>query len=212
MSRFPPASSFAAFASCRAVIERLAKADAFASLALDRRGALWQALAEHREEPLPLFAGLASPEPEGRPAELPPLDAHEEVLADYRTAGLSLKGHPITFLRPRLDELKVTPAEKLATIRNGRWLRVAGLVLMRQRPSSARGITFVTLEDETGVANLIVRQAIWERYHRVASSAVALVAHGRLERQGQVIHVLVSRLEDLAALAGKVQSQSRDFR
>jgi error-prone DNA polymerase len=196
----------------RAAIERLAKADAFASLALDRRGALWHALGQHREEPLPLFARLESPEPERRPAKLPPLAAHEEVLADYRTAGLSLKGHPLAFLRPRLDELKVTRAQELATVRNGRWLRVAGLVLVRQRPGSARGITFVTLEDETGVANLVVQQAIWERYHRVASAAVALVAHGRLERQGQVIHVLVSRLEDLAALAGKVASQSRDFR
>jgi error-prone DNA polymerase len=196
----------------RGAIERLAKADTFASLTLDRRGALWQALGQHREEPLPLFARLDSPEPAGRPAELPRLAAHEEVLADYRTAGLSLKGHPISFLRPRLDELKVTPAHDLATIRSGRWLRVAGLVLVRQRPGSARGTTFVTLEDETGVANLIVRQAIWDRYHRVASAAVAMVAHGRLERQGQVVHVLVSRLEDLAALAGKVASQSRDFR
>ncbi|HUY35729.1 MAG TPA: error-prone DNA polymerase [Pirellulales bacterium] len=196
----------------RAAIERLAKADAFASLALNRRAALWQALAEHREEPLPLFAGLESSGPDERPAGLPAMPEHEEVLADYRTAGLSLKGHPLTFLRPRLDELKVARAAELAATPHGRWLRVAGLVLVRQRPSSARGITFVTLEDETGVANLIVRQAIWERYHRVASSAVALVAHGRLERQGQVIHVLVSRLEDLAALAGKVESQSRDFR
>jgi len=196
----------------RPAIERLAKADAFASLALNRRAALWQALAEHREGPLPLFAALGSPESDERPVELPPMPEHEEVLADYRTAGLSLKGHPLTFLRPRLDELKVSRAVELAATSNGRWLRVAGLVLVRQRPSSARGITFVTLEDETGVANLVVRQAIWDRYRRVASSAVALVAHGRLERQGQVIHVLVSRLEDLAALAGKVDSQSRDFR
>jgi len=196
----------------RPAIERLAKADAFASLALDRRAALWQALAEHREEPLPLFASLESPESGERPVELPRMPEHEEVLADYRTAGLSLKGHPLTFLRPRLDELKVTRAAELAATPNGRWLRVAGLVLVRQRPGSARGITFVTLEDETGVANLVVRQAIWDRYRRVASSAVALVAHGRLERQGQVVHVLVNRLEDLAALAGKVESQSRDFR
>jgi error-prone DNA polymerase len=91
-------------------------------------------------------------------------------------------------------------------------VKVAGLVLVRQRPGTANGITFVTLEDETGVANLIVRPAIWERYRRAAATATALLAHGRLERHGAVIHVLASKLEDVALLTAKLGSQSRDFR
>ena len=196
----------------RAAIVRLAKADAFGSLSVDRRGALWHALGQHRDGAMPLFDRLTTIEEETRPAELPALAPLEEVVADYRTAGLSLKGHPLSFLRSRLDELKVTPAAHLAQTPNGRWLRVAGLVLVRQRPGTASGITFVTLEDETGVANLVVRPAIWERYRRAASTAVALLAHGRLERQGQVIHVLVSKLEDVVPLTQQLASQSRDFR
>jgi error-prone DNA polymerase len=196
----------------RAMIMRLAKADAFGSLRVDRRGALWHALSQHRDRAMPLFDRLASGEPEMRPHDLPSLAPLEEVVADYRTAGLSLKGHPMTFLRQQLDEMKVTRASHLALTPNGRWLRVAGLVLVRQRPGTASGITFVTLEDETGVANLIVRPAIWERYRRAASTATALLAHGRLERQGEIIHVLVSKLEDVVAITQRLTAQSRDFR
>ncbi|HVX10695.1 MAG TPA: error-prone DNA polymerase [Pirellulales bacterium] len=193
----------------RATIMRLAKADAFGSLKMDRRGALWQALGQHRDRAMPLFDQLAADEPELRPIGLPIMAPCEEVLADYGTAGLSLKGHPMAFLRPRLDELKVTLAKDLATADNGSWLRVGGLVLLRQRPGTARGITFVTLEDETGVANLVVRPDIWERFRRVATTAVAMIAHGRLERHDQVIHLLVGKLDDLKLV---LTSQSRDFR
>jgi error-prone DNA polymerase len=161
---------------------------------------------------MPLFDPLPAGETETRPAELPALAPLEEIVADYRTAGLSLKGHPISFLRPQLDELRALRAADLAKTANGRFVKVAGLVLVRQRPGTASGITFVTLEDETGVANLVVRPAIWERYRRPAATATALLAHGCLERQGQVIHVLVSKLEDVAPLTAKLGSQSRDFR
>jgi error-prone DNA polymerase len=196
----------------RATIMRLAKADAFNSLQLDRRGALWQALGQHRDRPLPLFDRLPAAEVEAWPSELPALAPFEEVVADYRAAGLSLKGHPMAFLRPRLVELRVTPAASLARTQSGSWVRVAGLVLVRQRPGTASGITFVTLEDETGVANLIVRPDVWERYRRAASTSTAIVAHGRLERHGQVIHVLTSKLEDLAPVTQRLTTQSRDFR
>ena len=195
----------------RATILRLAKADAFGSLRVDRRGALWQALGQHRDRAMPLFDSLPAGE-EIRPSELPALAPLEEVVADYRTAGLSLKGHPMEFLRPQLDELQATSAAQLARVADGRFVKVAGLVLVRQRPGTASGITFVTLEDETGVANLIVRPAIWERYRRAATTATALLAHGRLQRQGDVIHVLVSKLEDVVLLTGRMGSQSRDFR
>jgi len=135
----------------------------------------------------------------------------EEVLADYRTMGLSLNAHPMKFLRDGLERLGVAPAEQLKVLPNGRPVRVAGIVLVRQRPGTAKGITFVTLEDETGVANLIIRPTIWQRYRQAAHGATILLAHGRLQRQGPVIHVLATRLEDLSPRLGELGSQSRDF-
>ena len=135
------------------VLTRLSKADAFASLRLDRRSALWQSLPDHAPSPL-LNAQPVADEPA---VSLPKLGAFGEVVADYCTTGLSLRAHPLKFLRPQLDTRRITPAWRLASTGNGRFLRVAGLVLLRQRPSTARGITFVTLEDETGIVNLIVR-------------------------------------------------------
>ena len=194
----------------RAVMSRLAEADVFGSLALDRRKALWQALAEEKApRALPLFETVAAEDE--APAPLPGLEAAEEVVADYRAAGLSLKAHPMQFHRERLSAWNILPAEQLATHPANRYVRVAGIVLVRQRPSTAKGITFVTLEDETGVANLIVRQDVWQRFYRVARTAAALIAHGRLQRQGRVIHVLVSKLEDLSEQLGGLGSQSRDF-
>ncbi|MBI2825754.1 MAG: error-prone DNA polymerase [Planctomycetia bacterium] len=197
----------------RPLLVRLAKADALRSLALDRRGGLWQALAhEQSARALPLFDRAKSDEDQEPEAPLAALSDYEEVLADYRTAGLSLRAHPLSFFREMLTGLRVLRARELPHVRSGRQVRVAGLVLVRQRPGTASGITFVTLEDETGVANLIVRPAIWQRYRRAAKGAAALVAHGKLERQGEVIHVLVNRLDDLVELSRRIGSQSRDFR
>ena len=195
----------------RAVVSRLAAADAFASLSLDRRGALWQALGrEKKPRSLPLFDQLA---PDDEPAvPLPRLDVREEVLADYRTAGLSLKAHPMQFVREVLDGWGVLRASALATHPADRHVRTAGIVLVRQRPSTAKGITFVTLEDETGTANLIIRQDVWQKFYRVARTASTFLAHGRLQRQSGVIHVLVTKLEDLSELLRGLGPQSRDFR
>jgi error-prone DNA polymerase len=190
-----------------AALKRISQADAFASLPVDRRTALWRSLPERG--PLTLFDQIGQEE---GPVSLPPLAPLEEVLADYQTAGLSLRPHPISFLRPLLEALKLTPAAALSTLRNERRLKVGGIVLLRQRPSTANGITFVTLEDETGMVNLIVRRDVWERYRKVARSAVAMIAQGRLQREGEIIHVLVSRLEDLSDRLGDLASHSRDFR
>jgi error-prone DNA polymerase len=190
-----------------AALTQLASADAFRSLQLDRRSALWRSL--ECQEPSPLFDGVDAEEPA---VELAAMPAHQEVLYDYHSVGLSLKGHPMQFLRDALDGMGVMPSSALATLPNHSWLQVAGIVLMRQRPSTANGITFVTLEDEAGCANLIVRPHIWERYHAAARNAVALVAHGQLQREGQVIHVLVQRLDDLSARVADLSSRSRDFR
>jgi error-prone DNA polymerase len=194
----------------RAVMARLAEADAFASLELDRRQALWQALAEEKKpRETPLFDRL---EEEDEPlAPLPALKLEQQVLADYRSSGLSLKAHPMQFVRGELEAWDILPAERLATYPADRHVRVAGIVLMRQRPGTAKGIAFVTLEDETGTANLIIRQDVWQKFYRVARTATALVAHGRLQRQSQVIHVLVSKLEDLSEKLRGLPVRSRDF-
>ncbi|WP_425614343.1 error-prone DNA polymerase [Anatilimnocola sp. NA78] len=191
----------------KSVIKLLASADAFQSVALDRRQALWQSLAQEKQ--LPLLAGLD--DDENLPTALPQMSGLEQVLADYRTKGMSLRAHPISFFREQLDSLHITPAAKLADTEDGTFVRVAGLVLVRQRPSTAKGITFVTLEDETGVANLIIKVDVWERYYQVARTASSLIASGRLQHQKGVIHVLVAKMEHLAGRVGEMKSQSRDF-
>lgn len=187
---------------------RLARADAFRSLQLRRRTALWQSLLPP-ERQLTLFADAVSHEPT---VILPPLAPLEEVVADYRTAGLSLRDHPVKFIREQLQQLRVTRAGDLAKLPDGRKVRVAGLVLLRQQPGTASGITFVTLEDETGFANLIIHPTIWERYHRTARRAQGMLAWGTLQHRDQVIHVLVQKLEDLSARLSELQTKSRDFR
>jgi error-prone DNA polymerase len=141
---------------------------------------------------------------------------HEQVVADYRTVGLSLRAHPISFYRDQLDRLGITPARRLVELANDMPVRVAGLVILRQRPGTAKGITFVTLEDETGSANLVVHQHTWDRYYRIARRAPAWIAHGHIQTAPQsavpIIHVVVSRLEALAEQLQDLDVKSRDFR
>jgi error-prone DNA polymerase len=172
---------------------------------------LWEALSQDKQpKSLPLLDALSpSDEP---PSQLPPMPLEDEVFADYQASGLSLKAHPISFYRSQLDELGVTPASRLAQIRNHRRVLVAGLVLLRQRPGTAKGITFATLEDETGVINLVVRKAVWERYYLAARRSPAWLAHGNLQNKDSVIHVVVSRLEDLSEHLRQLSTRSRDFR
>jgi len=198
-----------------AVLSRLSKADVFGSLTLDRRNALWNALPVQKVMPLfdePPETGrpeAADPEPS---VELPAASPLSEVVADYRATGLSLRDHPMKFLRPVLEKMRVAKSSDLAILPVNRRVKVAGLTIMRQRPGTASGITFVTLEDETGFANLIVRPEIWERYHAAARTATAMLAHGRLQRQENVIHVLVTRMDDLSEMLSEIDPHSRDFR
>jgi error-prone DNA polymerase len=188
-----------------AVLSRLAAADAFRSLDLARREALWMALAPPAEGPL--LADL----PDVAPPPLPSVSPDQEVVHDYRAQGLSLRGHPFASLRDWLKNEHVVPASALAQSRSGRRIRVAGLVLVRQRPATAKGITFMTLEDETGSVNLIVRPPVWERYSRAARHAGALIAGGRLQSQQGVIHLIVERLEDVTDKLPTLGRMSRDF-
>jgi error-prone DNA polymerase len=189
-----------------AALSRLARANALGSLAESRRQALWQVL--RRPEQKTLFAHLEDSEP--RPP-LRPLSPLAEVVADYRTSGLSLRDHPVRFFREQLDALRVFRAGDLPRQRDTARIKVAGLVLMRQRPGTASGITFVTLEDETGFINLIVRPEIWERFHKPARTAQALLAWGVLQKKHETIHVLVDRLEDLTSVPRGATPGSRDF-
>ena len=192
----------------RAVATRLAKAGAFKSFGLNRRDALWHTLGQDRKE-LPLFDALPTATEEA--TTLPEMQPVEEMLADYRNLGMTLGKHPIGFLRPALDEMKIARADDLRVLPKDRPVAVAGVVLVRQRPGTAKGITFVTLEDETGVANLIIRPEVWKRFRSVALRANILLVRGRLQREGRVIHVLTSYLEDLSGRLAELAAGSRDF-
>jgi error-prone DNA polymerase len=191
----------------QATLLRLAAADAFRSLGLTRRQALWRALAVSDEE-LPLFAAVEETEAEVAVPELP---LAEEMHADYDTLGLSLKAHPLELLRADLDRLRVTRAAELIRLKHQTSVCVAGLVVVRQRPPTAKGTVFLTLEDETGMINLVIWRHVWERFRRQLVGATALYAQGRLERSGRVVHVLPTRVEDLSHILRGLATRSRDF-
>ena len=196
-----------------AVLVRLARADAFTSTGLDRRQAAWAISSLDRAGPLPLFD---SPGRGGSPRlepALPAMTAGEQVVADYRTTGLSLKQHPTALLRERLAGRGVRPASHLEELPAGARVTVAGVVLCRQRPGTAGRIVFVTLEDETGTANLVVFPSVQERCRRALLTARLMVCHGRLEKEQGVIHVIANRIRSLNhwldGLAGKPDGSSQ---
>jgi error-prone DNA polymerase len=176
-------------------MDLLAGADAMRSINLDRRGALWQAKGL-AEAALPLFAHLHEYGPEADPA-LPEMPLGEHVVHDYSTMRLSLKAHPLSFFRHELERRRYVTASDLATAANGRMLDLAGLVLVRQKPGTAKGVLFVTLEDETGSANLIVWPKVFERFRRTVLGAKLLHVRGQLQREGQVIHIIARSLTDM---------------
>jgi error-prone DNA polymerase len=188
-----------------AALERLSHADAFGSLGLDRRAALW-AIKGLSDAPLPLFAAAdarestLTPEVAEPAVSLTPMSLGREVVEDYRSKGLSLRPHPLAFLRGDLDERRIRPCAALRTARDGARITVAGLVLVRQRPGSASGVLFVTLEDETEVANLVIWPALFERQRRVVLQASLVAARGRVQREGEVIHLVAEHLTDLTGL------------
>jgi len=192
-------------------ISLLADADALSGLSGNRRAAFWQSLGQSAApEAAPLFAGTEDDEP--LPDELLPMSPLEEVYADYNATGLSLKAHPISFVRDELDRKRCVTAKQLPDLRDGRHVRVAGLVLLRQQPSTAKGIIFVTLEDETGSINLVVFPKVWERFYRVAKTSNAWLVNGKLENRSGVIHVIVGRLTDLSGEVEGLRLRARDFR
>ncbi|TPK94087.1 MULTISPECIES: error-prone DNA polymerase [unclassified Mesorhizobium] len=183
-------------------IERLAQADAFRSIGLDRRAALWEVRAldgKSAAEKLPLFdqpsLSLRELEPE---TKLPKMPLGEHVVHDYRSLGLSLKEHPVAFLRERLDRAGVTPNARLPSVRDGRRVSVAGLVLVRQRPGKGNAI-FLTLEDEKSIANVIIWPRVFDRFRPVVMGARFIRVTGKLQHESDVIHIVADRIEDLTS-------------
>ena len=191
----------------RGVLEKLAQADSFQSMGLDRRQALWAVKGLIDTPPLPLFAHL----PEHRfrlepTAHLPEISLGENVAADYHALRLSLKAHPMALLRERFDQGGFMSCAQLATAQPDSIVRVAGVVLIRQRPGSAKGVIFVTLEDETGIANLIVWPHKMERYRRTVIGSYVLGVEGKLQREGIVTHVVSEKLYDFSYRLGYLTS------
>jgi error-prone DNA polymerase len=192
-------------------LERLAEADAFQTLGLDRRQALWtiRGLSDTR---LPLFDTVpAEPDPEPAVA-LAAMTTGRQVVEDYRSVGLTLRRHPVSFLRHDLAERRIVRCVDLATIRDGTRLEVAGIILVRQRPGSAGGVLFVTIEDETGHANLILWSSVFEAQRPLILSASMIACRGKLQRAGEVMHVVAEHLTDLSDLLRDVGQRDEAFR
>lgn len=200
-----------------AALVELAEADAFrAGLGLARREALW-AIKALREKPLPLFAAAAMreagivPEQSEPTVTLRPMTSGREVVEDYSHLGLTLRAHPVSFLRAELAGRRVITCAEVVASRDRRWVYVAGLVLVRQRPGSAKGVMFITLEDETAVANLVVWTKVFERFRRVVLGSGMIGVKGRVQREGEVVHIVAHELIDLSTELASVGSGENAF-
>ena len=178
-------------------LEKLAAADCFRSLGLDRRAALWEVKALTKSKALPLFAFADTREQgEEAPVPLPEMALSEHVVNDYQTLKLSLKAHPMQFLRGLCAERKVTDNARLKSLRNGAPVTVAGVVLVRQRPGSAKGVVFLTLEDEFAVCNAVIWPQVLETHRAVVMGARLMLIRGRVQKTGDIIHVVANTIED----------------
>ncbi|ARQ62134.1 error-prone DNA polymerase 2 (plasmid) [Rhizobium sp. Kim5] len=201
-----------------ASLVELAEADAFLpSLRLERRDALW-AIKALRDEPLPLFTAAAEREARAIAEQQEPdvalrqmTDGHN-VVEDYSHVGLTLREHPLRFLRADLAERRIVTCAQAMAARDGKWLMAAGLVLVRQRPGSAKGVMFITIEDETGIANVVVWPKLFERARRVVLGASMMAINGRIQREGEVVHLVAQQLFDLSADLSGLAGRDGDFR
>ncbi|NSZ19732.1 error-prone DNA polymerase [Agrobacterium vitis] len=200
-----------------ASLVKLAEADAFQpGLKLARREALW-AIEALRDEPLPLFAAAAAREQAVIPEAIEPMVALKpmtsggEVVEDYGHVGLTLRAHPLSFLRDDLTKRRIVTCEDAMNARDGKWLEAAGLVLVRQRPGSAKGVMFITIEDETSHANLVIWVKTFEKYRRVVLGAGMIGVYGKIQREGEVVHLVAHRLTDLSAELASIGSRDKAF-
>jgi error-prone DNA polymerase len=182
----------------------LAEADAFRSVGLDRRAALWAAQGlgggGHKDR-MPLFDKASLGDIRREPdVDLPPMPLGEHVVNDYRTLSLSLKAHPVSFLRTRLMAEGVVENCQLRELPDGKFVTVSGLVLVRQRPGTASGVIFMTIEDETGIANVIVWPRTFERFRPVVLGARLITVTGKMQSERGVIHIVADQIEDRTPL------------
>ena len=185
-----------------AVLEKLADADAFRSIGLDRRRALWEVSV--KDKPVALFSGLPVENEQEKQISLPLMTQAEHVMKDYSSTSLSLKAHPVSLLREKLKALHIVTNASLNEAKNGDHTKVAGLVLVRQRPGTAKGVWFVTLEDETDTANLVIFPNLFEQYRKPLIQARFLMVEGKLQVEGKVIHILVSACYDITRMLAKL--------
>lgn len=192
-----------------AVLERLADADAFRSLNHDRREALWKvSTRDHLAQSL--FSEKSAEDLDEQRIKLPEMSLSEHVIQDYRSMSLSLKAHPISFLRGQLTQLHVKSSVALKDVKDGDNVKVAGLILVRQRPGTAKGICFITLEDETGTINLVVFHDLFDKYRKEIIQSRLLMVEGKLQLEGEVIHVIVKRCFNISSLLGQLGAQASD--
>jgi len=193
----------------QAAIERLTDADAFRSLHLDRREALWE-VPTLKSSPTGLFADQISHNPEETQISLPFMSPAQHVIQDYAATGLSLKAHPVSFVREQLKMLQITPSANLKSYKNSELIKVAGLVTIRQRPGTAKGVVFITVEDETGFSNLVVFENIFEKFRKEILQARLLMVEGTLQIEGEIIHVIVKRCFNLTGLLHGIALDKND--
>jgi error-prone DNA polymerase len=191
-------------------LEKLVDADAFRSLGLDRRKALWEITAL-RDSPVGLFKGQASESTTEKNVSLPEMSLSEHVVHDYVATSFSLKAHPVSFVREKLKMFNVISTKELVTGNDGDIIKVAGLVLVRQRPGTAGGICFITIEDETGTSNLVVFRNLFENiYRKEILQSKLLMVEGKLQKEGEVIHVIVQHCEDWSKLLRNLTSTQKE--
>jgi error-prone DNA polymerase len=193
----------------RGALDRIGDADGFGSLDLSRRESLW-GVKGLGNEALPLFAAADARDNQLRAEALEPnvplavMGEGAEVVEDYRAASLSLRAHPLAFLRDELKARRMIACAALSQVRDGRYVELAGIVLVRQKPGSAKGVMFITLEDETDVANLVIWASIFEKNRRTVLGASMMGVRGQVQREGDVIHIVAQRLDDLSAMLASV--------
>ena len=180
-------------------LEKLADADAFRSLDIDRRKALWEITALG-DRPIALFEGQPSESMAEGQIALPLLTKSQHVVADYARTSLSIKAHPVSFLRGKLDLLQVVPTAKLALLKNDMQVKVCGLITVRQRPGTSKGVLFITIEDDTGFANIVVWSTIFEKYRKEILRSKLFMVTGKIQVEGEVIHVIAQRCFDMSGL------------
>jgi error-prone DNA polymerase len=193
-----------------ATLEILADADTFRSIGYDRRKALWEVTTKDHQQNA-LVSNQSNYNVIEEKIVLPEMTVSEHVVQDYASTSLSLKAHPVSFVRKQLEQLRVTSAALLEQGKNGDLVKVAGLILVRQRPGTASGICFITIEDETGTANLVVFQKLFDQYRKEIIQSRLLMVEGQLQKEGEVIHVIVKRCFNVSKLLQQLTTKEEDL-